>query len=44
LIPGATLATIPKAGHLAWLERPDELNDLIERFLSRLPVTADGSG
>ena len=42
LIPGATLASIPKAGHLAWLERPDELNDLIERFLARLPVTADG--
>ncbi len=44
LIPGATLATIPKAGHLAWLERPAELNDLIERFLSRLPATADRSG
>lgn len=38
LIPGATLATINEAGHLAWLERPDELNELIERFLSRLPV------
>ncbi len=35
LIPGATLATISKAGHLAWLERPDELSDLIERFLSQ---------
>ena len=43
LIPGATLASISKAGHLAWLERPDELNDLIERFLSRLPMTADRS-
>jgi pimeloyl-ACP methyl ester carboxylesterase len=40
LIPGATLASIPKAGHLAWLERPAELNDLIEGFLSRLPLTA----
>jgi pimeloyl-ACP methyl ester carboxylesterase len=41
LIPGATLASIPTAGHLAWLERPDEVNNLIERFLSRLPEPAD---
>ena len=40
LIPGATLASIPAAGHLAWLERPDEVNNLIERFLSRLPEPA----
>jgi pimeloyl-ACP methyl ester carboxylesterase len=33
LIPGATLATIPAAGHLSWLERPDELNTLLEDFL-----------
>jgi len=34
LIPGASYRTIAKAGHLAWLERPDELNDLIEAFLA----------
>ena len=43
LIPGATLDSISKAGHLAWLERPDELNDLIDRFLSHLPAAADRS-
>jgi 3-oxoadipate enol-lactonase len=39
LIPNAAYVTIPRAGHLAWLERPDELNQLIERFLARLPAT-----
>jgi pimeloyl-ACP methyl ester carboxylesterase len=34
-IPGAELATIERAGHLAWLERPAELTDLIEKFLPR---------
>lgn len=38
LIPGARLATIANAGHLAWLERPDELNHLIEQFLARSPA------
>ena len=33
LIPGARLEIIANAGHLAWLERPDELNQLIEGFL-----------
>ena len=33
LIPGATLATIRAAGHLSWLERPDELNTLLDGFL-----------
>lgn len=40
LIPGAELASIGKAGHLAWLERPDELGDHIERLLSRLPAAS----
>jgi pimeloyl-ACP methyl ester carboxylesterase len=34
LIPGASYAVIEKAGHLAWLERPDELNALIGDFVS----------
>jgi pimeloyl-ACP methyl ester carboxylesterase len=33
LVPGATLATIPGAGHLSWLERPAELNALLGDFL-----------
>jgi pimeloyl-ACP methyl ester carboxylesterase len=33
LIPGAELAVLPHAGHLAWLERPEELGKLIEGFL-----------
>jgi pimeloyl-ACP methyl ester carboxylesterase len=36
LIPNASLAAIPAAGHLAWLERPGELNHLIDRFLTTL--------
>jgi pimeloyl-ACP methyl ester carboxylesterase len=38
LIPGASLASVPAAGHLAWLERPDEVNELIDGFLSDLPA------
>lgn len=33
LIPGAELATLEHAGHLAWLERPDEFSKLVEQFL-----------
>jgi pimeloyl-ACP methyl ester carboxylesterase len=33
LIPGARLATIANAGHLSWLERPEELNALLDDFL-----------
>jgi pimeloyl-ACP methyl ester carboxylesterase len=36
-VPGAVLRSIPRAGHLVWLERPDEVNAVIEEFL----VTAD---
>ena len=34
LIPHASYATIEKAGHLAWLERPGELNGLVGKFLT----------
>jgi pimeloyl-ACP methyl ester carboxylesterase len=34
LVPGAILECIPAAGHLSWLERPDELNAVLDRFLS----------
>jgi pimeloyl-ACP methyl ester carboxylesterase len=37
MVPGATLATVPAAGHLSWLERPDEINALLDRFLSDRP-------
>lgn len=33
LIPGAKLSILAHAGHLAWLERPDEFGELVERFL-----------
>ena len=33
-LPTAQLVTIPRAGHLVWLERPRELNAVIEAFLS----------
>ena len=33
LIPGASLATIRAAGHLSWLERPEQLNALLDDFL-----------
>jgi 3-oxoadipate enol-lactonase len=32
-IPGAELREIPKAGHIAWGERPDEVNAAIREFL-----------
>jgi pimeloyl-ACP methyl ester carboxylesterase len=32
-IPGARLETIVDAGHLSWLERPAELNALLEPFI-----------
>jgi pimeloyl-ACP methyl ester carboxylesterase len=35
-IPGATLVTIPAAGHLANQERPDEFNDAAAAFLDRV--------
>lgn len=34
LIPGASLASIDRAGHLPMLERPDEFGDIVEAFLS----------
>ncbi|HET6909129.1 MAG TPA: alpha/beta hydrolase [Mycobacteriales bacterium] len=34
LLPAAQLVTIARAGHLVWLERPEELNRAIEAFLS----------
>jgi pimeloyl-ACP methyl ester carboxylesterase len=34
LIPRATRVTIPRAGHLSWLERPDELTAHLEQFLA----------
>ena len=37
LVPGATLATISAAGHLSWLERPDELKALLDEFLGAPP-------
>ena len=40
LIPGAALATVAHAGHLAWLERPAELTALIEGFLAGAPSDA----
>ncbi|GAA1142231.1 alpha/beta fold hydrolase [Nocardioides aquiterrae] len=32
-VPGARLVTIPRAGHLVWIERPDELTAVIASFL-----------
>ena len=40
LVPGARLVTIPAAGHLSWLERPDELNAVLDDFLGG-PVPDD---
>jgi pimeloyl-ACP methyl ester carboxylesterase len=42
-VPGAVLATIPAAGHLSWFERPDELNALIDGFLTT-PSTVPAAG
>lgn len=33
LIPGATLTTIPGAGHYPMVEQPDRFHDVVERFL-----------
>jgi pimeloyl-ACP methyl ester carboxylesterase len=35
-IPGATLVVIPQSGHLSNLERPDEFNQALSSFLTRL--------
>lgn len=37
-IPGAEFVVMPETGHLAGLERPDEVNALIEDFLGRRVV------
>lgn len=37
IIPGATLVTIPKAGHLTAVEAPDEFNAAVGDFLAGLP-------
>jgi pimeloyl-ACP methyl ester carboxylesterase len=34
-LPRAELVTVPEAGHLAMIERPELVDDLIESFLSR---------
>jgi len=34
LIPGARVETIPRCGHLPWLERPGELRRIVETFLA----------
>ncbi len=44
LIPDATLEVIDRAGHLAWLERPDELGAVIEHFLARTKVAGATKG
>ena len=36
LIPGSTLEVLPGAGHLPTLERPDDANAALERWLRRL--------
>jgi 3-oxoadipate enol-lactonase len=40
MIPGATLALVPGAGHLSALERPDEVVREIETFLSKIELRA----
>ncbi|MCY7340261.1 MAG: alpha/beta hydrolase [Sphingomonas bacterium] len=42
MIVGAQLETIAKAGHLINLEKPDEYNRLVDRFLSEMPATIEG--
>ena len=34
MVRGAVLRSIPRGGHLVWLERPDEVNAAIEEFLA----------
>ena len=40
-IPGAQLATIERAGHLAWLERPEAVNEHIATFLAATSRLSD---
>lgn len=39
-VPGAVLRSIPRAGHLVWLERPAEFDAHIEEFLQAVPAVA----
>jgi pimeloyl-ACP methyl ester carboxylesterase len=36
-IAGSRIVTIPRAGHLAFLEQPDKVNEAITTFLNELP-------
>jgi pimeloyl-ACP methyl ester carboxylesterase len=36
LLPGAELDLVPRAGHVAALETPDEIADRLRRFLHEL--------
>ena len=38
-MPDASLAVVPDAGHLPWLDRPEEVGDLVTSFLSA-PILA----
>lgn len=37
-IPGAISRVIPQAGHFAWVERGDQMNTIIDEFVSGLPA------
>ncbi|MFT3900514.1 MAG: alpha/beta hydrolase [Gordonia sp. (in: high G+C Gram-positive bacteria)] len=39
-IPGAEYAVVEKAGHFGYLERPDEVNELLVAFLAKNRATA----
>jgi len=39
-IPGAEYHVVAGAGHMANMEQPAAVNDLLTRFLARLPVPA----
>ncbi|HEY0484944.1 MAG TPA: alpha/beta hydrolase [Mycobacteriales bacterium] len=41
LIPGAIVRTIPRAGHLALFERPDELRRCLDEFLTTVDSSTD---
>lgn len=46
-VPGARLEIVPDAGHLVWLERPAELNRLLDDFLAEIAAdlaASRGSG
>jgi pimeloyl-ACP methyl ester carboxylesterase len=43
-VPDATLVSIPRAGHLVWLERPDEVTDALDSFLARQPINPTQEG